>query len=414
MALQEDRNINRITIVGGGTSGYLSALFLGKTYPKKSITWIYPEDNNPIGVGEGLVPNVSEFLSGLGISHQDIIRNCKGTLKLGVKYVNFNNDGTFMFPFGVGEDENISRIMETHNIPDNIFEYKDISVHLRTTEALEYIGTLIENVNIIRMNVSTKQLEGTYNLLLDCTGFNRRFSSIENNWKSIDNIIPNNKALVYRTKYTDKETQFVPYTICRGMEYGWTWTIPLKDQLAMGYVYYDKYNVREEFISWVEKKMSIKVNPDDIDEIPMTTGRNKIHLQNNIVPIGLSSGFIEPLESTGLYLMTSSLEKLKEYIDNEITENQYNQSINTTFDGITDFIGAHYKFSNRDNEYWNMYKDIDINLYNEIDIFPKEAWDYILAGFGMAKRPKGHMNLNEMIKISRGTPYLEWYESNFK
>jgi tryptophan halogenase len=251
-------------------------------------------------------------------------------------------------------------------------------------------------------------------VLLDCTGFKRQFSFNKDNWESLENVIPNNRALSYRAEYTDKENQFLPYSTFVGMEHGWIWNIPLKEQLAMGYVYYDKYNVREEFISWVEKKMSIKVNPDDIDEIPMTTGRNKIHLQNNIVPIGLSSGFIEPLESTGLYLMTSSLEKLKEYIDNEITENQYNQSINTTFDGITDFIGAHYKFSNRDNEYWNMYKDIDINLYNEIDIFPKEAWDYILAGFGVAKRPKGHMNLNEMIKISRGTPYLEWYESNFK
>ena len=182
----------------------------------------------------------------------------------------------------------------------------------------------------------------------------------------------------------------------------------------MGYVHNNEYDVRNEFIEWIEKKMGVEVNPDDIIEVPMTTGRNKIHLHNNIVPIGLSSGFIEPLESTGLYLTTYALETLSEYINSEISEKQYNESINSTFDGITDFIGAHYKFSNRDNEYWNMYKDIDIKLYNEIELFPKEAWDYILSGFGMAERPKEQLNVKEMIKISKGTNYTEWHESNFK
>jgi tryptophan 7-halogenase len=413
MALQENRNIERITIVGGGTSGYLSALFLGKTYPEKSITWIYPEDNNPIGVGEALVPPVSKFLYNLGISHEDILKHCNGTLKLGIKLEDFSLKEC-VFPFGIGasEENSILNIIKSNKIPSNILDYQDISVHLRTTEALTFIEKLIpSNVSISRDKVD--RVEG-YDLLVDCTGFTRKFSYLKDNHKSISHIIPNNRALSYRAEYTNLKEQMLPYSIFKAMDFGWVWNIPLGDQLAMGYVHNSKYDVQSEFISYIKDKMGIIVEKDDIDEIDMVTGRNKIHLHNNIVPIGLSSGFIEPLESTGLYLTTYALETLSKYINSEISEKQYNESINSTFDGITDFIGAHYKFSNRDNEYWNMYKDIDINLYNEIDIFPKEAWDYILSGFGMTERPKEQLDIKEMIKISKGINYTEWYESNFK
>ena len=103
MALQTDRNIRRITIVGGGTTGNFAALHLAKTYPDKEITWIYPEENNPIGVGEATVPEVSKFLANIGITDKDVIRECRGALKLGIKFCGFRKPGSdFTFPFGIG------------------------------------------------------------------------------------------------------------------------------------------------------------------------------------------------------------------------------------------------------------------------------------------------------------------------
>ena len=397
-------------------------------YPEKDITWIFPEDNNTIGVGEALVPDVSHFLQNLNINHQDIINHCGGSLKLGIRFEDFNKEGeSFTFPFGVGESVRnsslIDHIMNTHNIPTNIWEYDDISVHLRTTDSLQFLDPLFDdfnNITIRREIVSLEDLTGTYDLVIDCTGFGRHISKRDNNFKSIKDIIPNNKAYSYRHPYTNEEKQLVPFSTFKAMDYGWVWNIPLKNQLAMGYVHDDKYDVKDDFVKYIEDKLNTKINPDDIDEIPMLTGRNNIHLNDNIVAIGLSSAFIEPLESTGLYLVTSALTKLCKYIDGYISEDEYNTSINNEYDVIVDFIAAHYKFSSRDNDYWNHYKNLDIDINGKIDIFPQEAWDYILSGFlKTVSRPKEkttNAGALELIKIHNGTPYCKWIkdESNFK
>ena len=141
----------------------------------------------------------------------------------------------------------------------------------------------------------------------------------------------------------------------------------------------------------------------------MITGRNKIHLKDNVVAIGLASCFIEPLQSTGIYLTTSAVHQLCQYIDGEITENEYNNFINEEYDALVDFIIAHYKYSRRNNSYWNHYKNIPIVHYRKMQIFPKDSWDYILNGFGYpAEVPKPIVNPYELINIYKGTPYHEW------
>ncbi len=426
MALQEDRNINRITIVGAGTSGYLTAFYLSKQYPSKTITWIYPEENNPIGVGEALVPDVSHFLNDIGISHTDIIKHCNGTLKIGIKFQDFNQEGeSFTFPFGVGQQDkynssSLDRIMATDSIPKNMLEYNDISVHFRASDLLSYMDTLapsIHNLKIIRKSVTLDEVRDTCDLLIDSTGFGRHIASWPDNFVSIADKIPNNRALVFRHAYTDKAMQCKPYSIFKAMPHGWICNIPLGDQLAVGYVHDSKYDVLDDFINYIQQKFHLKVTPEQIGSVSMTTGRNKIHLKDNIVAIGLASAFVEPIESTGLYLVTSALTRLKDYINGVLTEDNYNSQTNDEFDSVMNFIIAHYKYSKRDNDYWNHYKDIPVEDNKEIDLFPKEAWDYVLSGFRKdIKRPVDEINPQELIDIHKGTPYYKWLEdeSNFK
>lgn len=411
----------RITVVGGGTSGYLAVFYLCKRYPDNHVTWIYPKDNNTIGVGEALVPNVSHFLNYIGITHADIIKHCNGTLKLGIKFEGFNEDGSsFTFPFGVGEvngynTSSVDRIMSTEMIPYNIYDYPDISTHCRTTETLAYLDTLVtqfSNLTIERKTVVVEELAGTYDLLIDSTGFSRQLTKRPNNFKSIGDKIPNNRALAYRHKYTDPSFQLKPYSTFTAMDHGWIWNIPLGDQLAMGYVHWDKFDVKEEFIDYIQRKMHIRIDPNDIVNIPMTTGRNIVHLENNIVPIGLASAFIEPLESTGLYLIVTQILKLCEYIDGDITADQYNQQINDSYDRITNFIAAHYRYSKRSNEYWDFYKNVQVDNFETMDIFPQQAWEYILSGFDTGvKRPQDTINPRELFDISKGTKYYKWLEN---
>lgn len=414
------RTINNITVVGAGTSGYLAVFHLCQKYPDKNVTWIYPKDNKTIGVGEALVPTVSNFFKDIGITHQDIIKHCNGTLKLGIKFENFNRIGeSFTFPFGIGEiDEyntsSIDRIMQTEHIPYNMYDYPDIATHCRTTETLAYLDTKtsqFKNLTIKRETVTLDELQGTYDLLIDSTGFGRSISKRPDNFKGISDLIPNNKALVYRHPYTDKKFQLKPYSTFTAMEHGWIWNIPLGDQLAMGYVHWDRFDVKQEFIEYIQNKMHIAVNPDDIGEIKMVTGRNIVHLKDNIVPIGLASAFIEPLESTGLYLITTQIERLCEYIDGKIDEDTYNNQVNEGFDKVVNFIAAHYKYSDRTNEYWDFYKDVPVENFKTMDIFPHEAWEFVLSGFNVGvRRPHENVNPRELIDIHRGKLYQDWID----
>lgn len=421
MALQENRDIKRIAIVGAGTSGYLAVFHLCKKYPDKQITWIYPKDNKTIGVGEALVPVVSNFLNNIGIGHKEIIKHCNGSLKLGIKFEDFNQIGeSFTFPFGIGEIDSyntfsIDKIMECEKIPHNMYDYPDIATHCRTTETLQFLDTLVNqfaNLKIERRTVTKEDLVNTYDLLIDSTGFGRHITKRPNNFKSISEYIPNNKALAYRHPYTNKSEQLKPYSTFKAMSHGWIWNIPLGDQLAMGYVHWDKFDVKEEFIDYIQNKMQTEINPNDIVEIRMVTGRNIIHLENNVVPIGLASAFIEPLESTGLYLITNQLERLCEYIDGSINESDYNNMINESFDKVVNFIAAHYKYSKRSNEYWDYYKTVNVENYKTMDIFPDEAWQFILSGFdSKIERPKASINPRELFDINRGIVFHEWLEN---
>jgi tryptophan halogenase len=423
MALQKDRNIERITIIGGGTTGYLTTFYFSGQYPDKKITWIYPEENNPIGVGEALVPRSSHFISKIGnsfsgeMTNLDIIQHCNGTLKLGIVFDGFNRPGEqFDFPFGLGEQmpynvTSTRRMMKTEKISENIFDYKDTSTHFRSTELLSYLDTQVhklKNVTIKRQSATLDDI-GDYDLLIDCTGLNSKFSYIPDNYVDISHIIPNNCALVYRHEYTNRLEQCKPYSIFKAMNYGWIWNIPLGDQLAMGYVHDDKFDAMPEFIQAIKEKFNIEVSEKDIRRVKFTTGRCKVHLRDSVVRLGLASGFIEPLESTGIYLVTSAIEKITRFIDGEITEEDYNRQVNQNFDDIINFIVAHYKYSKRENEYWNHYKNLPVDRYRATEIFPQEAWDYILSGFDdTVQTPSDEMDPKEMIRIQKGTPYTEW------
>ena len=342
--------------------------------------------------------------------------HANGTLKLGGKFEGFSLDESFNFPFGIGNGA-IDKIMNLCKMPNNILDYDDISVHFRSTELLNYLDTIYPqfgNLNIIRDTATLSELEGTYDLILDSTGFGRHILGSDEGFIPLTDKISNDTAYVYRQEYTDKQTQLLPYTLFTGMDYGWIWNIPLGDEIAFGYVHDGKYDVKSDFIEYLTRKLGVKIDQSKIFKVEMQTGRNTTHLKDNKLYIGLASSFIEPIESTGLYLVVNSLRNLQKYMDGEIEENQYNININSEFDSIVDFVLCHYKYSNRENDYWNSYKDIDINLYNSNAIFPADAWKHILSGFGKDKIPEYDLETKEHIKIIKGMNYVEWYESNFK
>lgn len=435
MALQKAREYNTITVVGGGTSGYVTTFFLCATYPDKQITWVYPEENNTIGVGEAIVPYVSNFLAANGITIKDIIRECKGSLKLGIKFKDFKEKGhEFVFPFGKDAEESakIQKIIEHNKIPDDIFDYEDISNHFDVNDLMIYMDSVFESFDNLKIRRETVVLADLKDeMVIDCTGFSRNIIKdampIDSNFYDISNIIPNNEALVYRVDYTDRENQLKPYSTFTGMKNGWSWQIPMKHKIGIGYCYPKGADVVEEFTDYLSNYFGRQVNADELNKVPMKTGRNDEHIieMNNqtVVSIGLSSFFIEPIESTGLYLVVRAVEILKKYLDTDITAGMFNSEFNNEFDTVLDFIIAHYKYSNRKEEYWESYKNTPAKLYRENNLFPSEAWTFVLGGFGVYTEGYDDLVNNddlisnkELVKLLSGTPYQEWIadETNFK
>lgn len=371
----------KIAVVGAGTSGYLSVLYFCTKYPEHNITWIYPKDNVTIGVGEGTVPQVTEFLLDLGITFEHIINDIGGSLKLGVKFEKFNST-SFIHPFGESDEEAsmIEYMIEHNRVPENIQSY-DISFHFSVANLATFLDAWFERFN--NLTIQRKTVESVDNVdcdwLIDCTGFKRAFVNkyYTDNFLSIDHLIPNNKALVYRTKIP--EYKRFSYTTCIGMDNGWVWNIPLRDEIGIGYVHHDIYDVKEEFLNYLDSE---GFGRPEIREVNFASGRNKNHFKDlgnkKIVSVGLSSSFVEPLEATGLYLTVFGIQYLDKLIHGFITSDEYNNKVNYEFDVIVDFIVAHYKFGYRNNNYWNFYKNLPIELYRENYAFPKRSWKYIL------------------------------------
>jgi len=190
---------------------------------------------------------------------------------------------------------------------------------------------------------------------------------MEEPFLSYDHLIPNNKAWATKIQYTDKEKELEPYTNCTALGNGWVWNIPLWSRIGTGYVYSDKYISKEDALE--EFKRHLKSNKmshhdpnrnvDDLEfkDINMRIGIHRRIWVKNVVAIGLAGGFIEPLESTGLFTVHEFLMKLVSYLDrdhfNQFEIDAYNTTTRIMFDGLCKFVALHYALSLRDDtEYW--------------------------------------------------------------
>ena len=370
---------NKITIIGGGTAGHISTLFLAKNFSDKEITWIFPEENNAIGVGEATVPYVTDFLNDLGISIETIIKEANGNIKLGIKFVDFFDEIRY-HPFGnsLNESNLLMEFMKRDKVPENILEYGDIASQFNITDLYNFMYKTIAktNVKIVRREFIELDLIG---LVVDCTGFNRYVLNYETPTKVLKpKEIQNNVALVHR----QEEKCIEPYSTFFALDNGWFWKTPTQKETSYGFVF-DKTKLSIEEADTAFKKAL--VDKDLLKEdfktrlIPMTCGYNdnnyKLFENYSVTGIGLSSFFIEPLESTGLYFVCYGLNLLKQLINSEITEVEYTNTFTNEFESVSDFISAHFIAST--NKKHQHYKEFNIKK-SISDIFSERSWDYIL------------------------------------
>ena len=387
------------------------------------------------------------------------------------------NDWFFLKPNDSSIDENDfcrsfwcqMKSIEENKIPNSFesFDFeKDTAFHF---DALKFADWLKNNyaiprgVNLIEDEIeSIEKLEDgsisylhlksnkkvTADLFIDCTGFKSLLleNGVGSKFISFEDILPNNRAWAVAVPYLDKEKEIEVYTNCTAIENGWCWNIPQWSKIGCGYVYSDRHVSPDqaliEFKSYLNSdkmKLHCPERTEILDlefrDIKIRTGYSEKIWYKNVVGIGLSAAFIEPLESNGLLTVHEFLVYLVETLSNrpKVTSfdiDCFNLKATTFVKGFMEFVALHYAFSIRDDtEYWKNYTQtyhfLDQNLDNSINLnilveslvkskrfsfASLEGLCCISAGFNISPSSKIHTQRN---CFSTGNDIHLW-KSNFK
>jgi tryptophan halogenase len=407
--------IDKIVIVGGGSAGWMTAATLVHLFPHKTITLIESPNVPTVGVGESTIGGIQDWLTLLGIKDTDFMKDCDATYKLSIRFENFykKGDGGFHYPFGTAylkntrvglNDWHVKKALapETPNsefaeeyfplmalvngnkfCKDTIEQLPDTSMfnvafHFDAAKFAIWLRNFCaeDNFNFIQSDVVEINADddGVTDLLLnngdiitgdfyiDCTGFKSLLldKTVKEPFNSFSDMLPNNRAWATRVKYFDKPNQIEPFTNCTALGNGWVWNIPLWSRIGTGYVYSDKYtspeNAKQEFIDHLNSK-GFDTSELEFRDIQMRVGMHERIWVKNVCAIGLSAGFIEPLESNGLYTVHRFLTHLARALLRErvgrFEIDSFNLACKKNFREFSEFVAMHYALSVRDDtEYW--------------------------------------------------------------
>ncbi|MFE0136315.1 tryptophan halogenase family protein [Streptomyces sp. NPDC059037] len=419
--------VNRVVVVGGGTSGWMSASYLKAAFGDRISVTVVESDRVPtIGVGEATFSTVRHFFEYLGLKETDWMPACNATYKLGIRFENWAEQGKhFYHPF-----ERL-RVVDGFPLTDwwlkqrpserfdvDNFVMAQMGDNLRSPRLLD--GTLFEQSNgdlgpdgsVFKSTLTEQDTQFPYayqfdaallakylteygvnrgvrhvvddvvetklddrgwitavatkdhgdleaDLFIDCTGFKGLLlnEKLGEPFVSFQDTLPNDRAVALRVPQDTAKTGIRPYTTATAQEAGWIWTIPLFDRIGTGYVYSSDYCDPEE----AERTLREFVGPDAADleanHIRMRIGRSRNSWTKNCVAIGLSSGFVEPLESTGIFFIQHGIEQLVKHFPQEDWATQlrdsYNTAVNHCIDGVREFLVLHYRAAKRnDTKYW--------------------------------------------------------------
>jgi hypothetical protein len=387
-----------ITIVGGGTAGYLTALILKSCFAENiNITIIKSNKIGIIGVGEGSTEHWKHFLEYTGIEDYELIKKTDATLKSGIMFKDWSNEDYLhnvstdlinlrlaQTPIGYlklitekVEQKKLNNPLLWENKVDSSFINKKNRLptnqyHFNTFKLNEFLNkkSIERKINIIEDEIKSVLLdekrfitkiigekkEYTSDLYIDCTGLKRLLiSELGAKWQSYSKYLKMNEAIAFPTKDTEEYNMF---TISKAMKCGWLWRIPTFGRWGNGYVFNSNYinadqakKEAEEYIGHeVEIFKNIKFDAGALDKVWI----------NNCVAIGLSANFVEPLEATSIGTSIQQafllMHNLPNY--NQSIINYYNNQVNCIMNNIRDFIVLHYITKRKDSNFW---KDINKN-----------------------------------------------------
>ena len=417
------KNVKSIIVLGGGSAGWMTASTLIKEYPDKEITVIESPNTPIVGVGESTIGGIKYWTTYLGIDDTEFFKYTDATYKLSIRFEDFykKGDGGVHYPFGqsiYNSDGGFNDwILKKHIYPEThrsdfatcffpqmalvnnnkLFdnEKNEIPFDFRENTAYHFDATkfglflknkyclprgvkhIADDIKTVELNDDGIQsLNNKYkaDLYFDCTGFKSLLlgKSLREEFESYSDMLPNNSAWATRVPYNNKKEDINSYTNCTAIENGWVWQIPLWSRWGTGYVYSDKFvddeTALQEFKNHLDKKGQDYSNAE-FKKIKMRVGIHKRLWVKNVVGIGLAAGFIEPLESNGLFSVHEFIMRFIRNAQRDIItqwdRDNFTFQCKKFFRNFAEFVAMHYAMSNRDDtEYWraNANKVWDKNL----------------------------------------------------
>jgi len=450
--------MSNIVIVGGGTSGWLTALYLNNLYKTDAkITLIESEDIGILGAGEGSVPILYGFLEGLGIDIVDFIVRTNATHKIGVNFINWNGDDKqYIHSFGTVDEKDSYLINDINTLttseylgylykkglslndvvisnklaldgasPFVLNDDKKIEVHSRFSYHFDarlvanYFREICEKRGVVRIEGKVTEFERnnfnhinkiilsngtnvTADFVFDCSGFSRLvIGKLYNTpWKSYHNQLRVNRAITFNIP-TDS-IKIGSYTNAVAMKYGWMWQIPLQTRIGCGYNFDKSYISDEEALNEIHEYFGFKPTINQI--ISYTAGRYEKAWVGNCIAVGLSLGFTEPIEATSIFHIIAQLNvTTREVLDNYISDSiytkykitdQYNLIIGDAQDNTLIFLYFHYFTKRTDTPFWREY-------------LSKTTIPSSLSNF-LNKWKTDPINLDDFSKNVHGFKYHNW------
>ena len=472
-----ENRIRKITIVGGGTAGWMTAAALAKVLGRDyaQITLVESDAIGIVGVGEATIPQMGTYNRMLGIDEDEFMRRTKGSFKLGIEFVNWGRLGhRYIHPFGhyginmqglsfhaffmrmfkegkaSGLDDyslnasacRMNRFMRPINAGKSPLSEIAYAFHFDAGLYSLYLRDLAEGMGVVRREgmitevhrnpesgfvESVELADGGKvdgELFIDCSGFRGLLieQALGAGYDDWSDSLPCNRAMVVPCSSVEPLT---PYTRSTAHAAGWQWRIPLQHRIGNGHVYCSEYMSDDE---------ATQILLNNLDGEPLaeprmvrfTTGQRKKYWDRNVVAIGLSSGFMEPLESTSIWMIQSGISRLLANFPDrsfsDVHRDRFNRVLRQEAEWIRDFLILHYVATERDDSpFWNYCRNMEIpeRLAEKIrvfddngrcfregeELFNDTSWFAVLTG--QCRTPKNYDPVAEMMSLEETNGRME-------